>query len=132
MQLPGTRVGRIRVIFKLPVFEKGRGGIDIPYPPYWPKEPHAYVQWYTAPQLTDRMRNTHNMASVSKAPLAADHSPPWSIIPLSNIRQSCMLTPKYGIIKKNIWDTDTSVLDTCNTFYVNNWLSLFTYQTVYM
>ncbi|KIY63769.1 hypothetical protein CYLTODRAFT_125515 [Cylindrobasidium torrendii FP15055 ss-10] len=130
--LEGTRIGRIRVIFKLPVFEKGNGGIDIPYPPYWPKEPLAYIEWYSTPHLSARMRDTHNMPSVSKPPMGSDGAPPWSIIPLSNIRQSCMLFPKFGTINRKVWDTNKSVLDTCSTFYVNNWLSLFTYQTVYM
>ncbi|KIY62218.1 hypothetical protein CYLTODRAFT_183523 [Cylindrobasidium torrendii FP15055 ss-10] len=131
--LEGTRIGRVRVIFRLPVAEKKtRSGPSIPFPKYWPKVPHAYVQWYTAPRLTDRVRKIHNMPSVKKAfgPDGVTHA--WSIIPLSNICQSCMLFPDFGRTAATVWDTNACVLDTCSDFLVNNWLSLFTYQTVYM
>ncbi|KIY61622.1 hypothetical protein CYLTODRAFT_362598, partial [Cylindrobasidium torrendii FP15055 ss-10] len=97
-----------------------------------PKVPLAYVQWYTAPRLTDRIRAIHNMPSVKKALSSDGVTPAWSIIPLSNIRQSCMLFPDFGRTPVSVWDTDNCVLDTCSDFLVNNWLSLFTYQTVYM
>lgn len=71
------------------------------------------------------------MASVSRD-IEQDGTHSWSIIPLFNIRQSCMLMPHFGKTKRSVWDTDKSVLDTCTHFRVNNWTSLYTYQTVYL
>ncbi|KAF5346217.1 hypothetical protein D9757_014049 [Collybiopsis confluens] len=43
----GCRVARLRVIFKLPLTITGRTGFEEPAPSFWPKEPLAYVTWYT-------------------------------------------------------------------------------------
>lgn len=77
------------------------------------------------------MQETHNMPAVRKA-FMPDGQPQWSIIPLSNIRQSCMLFPNYKKTEVSIWDTKDCILDTCTDFRVNNFLSLYTYQTVYL
>ncbi|KAJ3728243.1 hypothetical protein C8R42DRAFT_571535 [Lentinula raphanica] len=53
----------------------------------------AYVEWYSPPSQTPLEQKSHNMATVHKLPLV-DGIIPWSIIPLSNIRQSCMLIPR--------------------------------------
>lgn len=89
----GTRVGRVKVIFKLPTQLKLIGTHTTAAPSYWPMAALAYIEWYTVPTLTVQQRKVHNMASVHKSPPQADGSQLWSIIPLTNIRQSCMLTP---------------------------------------
>lgn len=56
---------------------------------------------------------------------------PGSIVPLGNIRQSCMLFPAFprGNVPSE-WNPE-NVLDLSDTFYVNNWLSKYSYQTIY-
>ncbi|KIY73463.1 hypothetical protein CYLTODRAFT_216470 [Cylindrobasidium torrendii FP15055 ss-10] len=128
--LIGTRIGRVRVIFKLPKFA-GSANNPTPFPHYWPKTPLAYIEWYSRPTMTTTMGDTHNMASLQKV-FMPDGQPQWSIIPLSNIRQSTMLIPNYKKTDVSVWDTDTCILDTCTHFRVNNYLSLYSFQTVYL
>jgi hypothetical protein len=58
---------------------------------------------------------------------------PGAIIPISNIRQSCMLFPAFpkdsGRTPSD-WTTD-NVLDKCSSFFVNNWLSKYSYQSIW-
>ncbi|KIY69492.1 hypothetical protein CYLTODRAFT_452584 [Cylindrobasidium torrendii FP15055 ss-10] len=128
--LIGTRIGRVRVIFKLPMFA-GTNTNPTPFPHYWPKTPLAYIEWYSKPTMTTTMGETHNMASVQKV-FTPDGQPQWSIIPLSNIRQSTMLIPNYKKTNVSTWDTDACILDTCTHFRVNNYLSLYSFQTIYL
>ncbi|EPS94111.1 hypothetical protein FOMPIDRAFT_1098984, partial [Fomitopsis schrenkii] len=89
----GTRVGRVKVLFKLPrILPQNQGGR--PAPAWWPTGPLAYVEWYTkfAPAAADP---AHLMYSVRKQPLAANGLPQGKIIPLSQIRQSCQLIPTF-------------------------------------
>lgn len=93
----------------------------------------AYVEWYAPPTLTIQQRKVHNMASIRKPPPQADGSPLWSIIPLINIRQSCMLTPNFGYCSaalQSSWKSE-NVLDLASSFLVNNWSSVYTYKTIY-
>ena len=59
-----------------------------------------------------------------------DGSPAGSIIPLADIRQSCMLFPAFGATCNDSWTAD-NVLDTCTSFYVNNWSSMYSYKTLW-
>lgn len=56
---------------------------------------------------------------------------PGSIVPLGNIRQSCMLFPAFshGDVPAE-WKSENA-LDMTNTFYINNWLSKYSYQTIW-
>lgn len=117
-------MGRVKVIFKLP--EVVHGSVT----PRWPKTPLAYVEWYTT--LQPRADPTHMMYSVSVPPPRADGSIAGEIVPLANIRQSCQLFPQFGkerVLQKD-WESDT-VLDSCSKFFVSNWSSMYTYQTVW-
>lgn len=69
-----------------------------------------------------------NMATVKKAPLL-NGAPPWSIIPLANICQSCMLIPR-NVPSDSSWTSNT-VLDKASSFLVNNWSSIYSYKTLY-
>ncbi|KIY60733.1 hypothetical protein CYLTODRAFT_363744 [Cylindrobasidium torrendii FP15055 ss-10] len=130
VSLNGTRIGRVHLIFTLPRTMR-IGSNDMPLPVYWPNAcPLAYITWYTKPSQNAAAKATHNMVSVSKDIFQG--APRWSIIPLSNIRQSCMLVPNFGKTDVRIWDTEASVLDTCTHFFINNWLSLYSYQTLYL
>jgi hypothetical protein len=62
-------------------------------PLFWPTEPLAYFEWYTAIKPT--AEPNHNMYS-TKPLYRSDGSPAGSIVPLTSIRQSCMLFPVFG------------------------------------
>ncbi|KAJ3730728.1 hypothetical protein C8R42DRAFT_550016, partial [Lentinula raphanica] len=127
----GTRIGRVKVIFHLPAQLTLIGTHKIPSPSWWPASVLAYVEWYSPPSQTPLEQKSHNMTTIHKLPLV-NGIVPWSIIPLANIRQSCMLIPRHD--KKNLnratW-TSSTVLDNATHFLVNNWSSLYTYKTLY-
>ena len=52
------------------------------------------------------------------------------VVLLSSIRQIIQLIPKFGQ-KANLSWTSMTVLDECEEFYINNFGSLCTYQSVY-
>ncbi|KAJ6605545.1 hypothetical protein DFH09DRAFT_897411 [Mycena vulgaris] len=71
------------------------------------------------------------MYSISVPPRRANGIRPASIIPLTDIRQTCQLFPNFG--RADVppkWTTHT-VLDECNNFFVNNWASLYAYQSIW-
>ncbi|KAJ3730701.1 hypothetical protein C8R42DRAFT_568649 [Lentinula raphanica] len=127
----GTRIGRVKVLFRLPSQLNLIGSHKSSVPSWWPPSVLAYIEWYSPPSLSIIEQNSHNMTSVHKLPLI-EGVVPWSIIPLSNIRQSCMLMPRYD---KNSSDssnwTSSNVLDKATHFLVNNWSSIYTYKTLY-
>ena len=98
-----------------------------PAPAVWPTGPLAYVQWYTP--LKPAAHADHNMYDI-RPQLRSDGSPAGTIISLSDIRQSCMLTPAYGRKCDSTWTKD-NVLDKASSFYVNNWSSLYAYKTLW-
>ena len=53
-----------------------------------------------------------------------------TILPLSRIRQSCMLFPIFPSSIPAHWTPD-SILDHASSFYINNWLSKYSYQTIW-
>ncbi|KAJ7757870.1 hypothetical protein B0H14DRAFT_2404515 [Mycena olivaceomarginata] len=124
-EITGTRVGRVKVLFCLP--EKLDDGS--PPPSNWPKGCLAYVEWFSS--FKPRHEENHEMYSISTVPRWANGFSNASIIPLTDIRQTCQLFPKFGRDDVDAtWTTD-NVLDTCTTFYVNNWASLYSYQSIW-
>ncbi|EPS97085.1 hypothetical protein FOMPIDRAFT_1096180, partial [Fomitopsis schrenkii] len=91
----GTRIGRLKVIFKLPdtIYEQGSLN-EMHAPEEWATQgPLAYVEWYAnLPVVADPV---HMMYEVRKLPPRADGTPTGEIIPLSMIRQSCQLIPWF-------------------------------------
>jgi len=132
LQYLGTRIGRVRVIFSLPKQIETYTGIGS-VPVQWPKAPLAYVEWYS--KLTGMAEPRHGMMyrikKITKNTLSARAQ--GDIIPLTNIRQSCMLfplfpSPPYQVSSE--WSS-INVLDLADTFFVNNWLSKYSYQTLW-
>ena len=127
----GTRAGRVKVIFKLPkAMPASQGGG--PSPEWWPKEPLAYIEWYT--RFTKSADPTHLMYSLGKPPIRSDNLPQGAVIPLSRVRQSCQLVPAFpdgsqGTVPDE-WTSD-NVLDEASKFYVNNWGGMYAYQTLW-
>jgi hypothetical protein len=118
----GTKIGRVRVIFRLPKVALHKKSVP------WSTEPLAYVEWYTPQQLTD---HSHKMYLIKKTEVRADGLIKGSILPLANIRQTCQLLPKFGLpnVDEN-WRTD-NVLDLCHSFLINNWAGTYAYQTIW-
>lgn len=84
----------------------------------------AYVEWYTlfgaAPEAN------HLMFKVSPTMTSTgDHVS--SIIPVANIYCSVHLFPKFGPAAPQGW-TSSSVLDCCQTFYVNSFTDKHLYR----
>ena len=126
----GTRIGRVKVIFALPLTIDTPGS-STQSPSIWPKTPLAYIEWYTRQSpLPDK---THGMYHISKATDSQGRIQ-GTIIPLSNIRQSCMLFPVFKDHKEDLksehWNSE-NILDECKSFYINNWLNHYAYQTLY-
>lgn len=126
----GTHIARVHAIFQIPPeIHEGKLG-SFPLPPYVPRTPLAYVRWFKTEPTTPRERKSHRMIAVTKESLESG-KPCYSIIPLSNIRQSCMLIPYFEVNNvRGAWVSD-SILNTVNTFVINNWQSLYTYRTIY-
>jgi hypothetical protein len=123
----GTRIGWVRVVFCLPKSIQ-RPGFLMPLPAYLPQNPLAYVEWYT--RQGQAANATHGMYTISRA-YDTNGQPQGSVIPLSSIRQSCMLIPVFPNSSEEFnWMAD-DVLDKADRFMINNWSSKYAYQTIY-
>ncbi|KAI0713002.1 hypothetical protein C8Q72DRAFT_790339, partial [Fomitopsis betulina] len=134
----GTHIGRVKVIFKLPdtIYEHGSLN-EMHAPEEWATQgPLAYVEWYA--NLPASADPVHIMYEVRKLPLRTDGTPAGEIIPLSMIRQSCQLIPRFPKPTKERvvatvptdWTSD-SVLNKAQKFLLNNWASKYSYQTLW-
>ncbi|KAF9064711.1 hypothetical protein BDP27DRAFT_1230085 [Rhodocollybia butyracea] len=125
----GCRVARLRVIFQLPEKVKrlgqGFGILEEPAPSNWPRTPLAYITWFSHFKSGPDSKN--GMCHVK--PSALNGIPQGGIISLSDIRQSCMLVPSSNEWSRS-WISD-NILDECPSFFVNNFQSKYTYQTIY-
>ena len=98
----GYRVGQVRVIFTLP---NGVDGV--------PSERLAYVDWFSKFTTPDR---DHRMFKLGRS--LEDGGRIASIVPISTIRRSVHLFPKFGSSVPEGWSSD-NVLEKCGTFYLN-------------
>ncbi|KAH9910186.1 uncharacterized protein B0H18DRAFT_896397, partial [Fomitopsis serialis] len=137
--LQGTRVGRLRVIFQLPkTIRDPTTNLDMEAPEEWAQEgPLAYVEWYG--KLGSTANPVHMMYDVNKLPLPSNGKPQGDVVPLSSIRQSCQLIPRFpspsssDSLERSVpddWKSDT-VLDCASKFVLNNWSSKYAYQTIW-
>ncbi len=97
-QYQDHQVGQVRVIFSLPEYTDER---------------LAYIEWFTAFAAPDP---NHGMLKVNRQLDGTDHVA--SIVPISSIRCSVHLFPKFGLKVPEDW-TSENVLEKCNTFYLN-------------
>ena len=96
-------MGQVRVIFTLPESVDGV-----------PSEHLAYIEWFskfTTPNYD------HRMLKLSRS--LEDGERVASIVPVSTIRRSVHLFPKFGSVVPEGWSAN-SVLEKCTTFYLNS------------
>ena len=98
----GYRIGQARVIFTLPNSVDGV-----------PSEHLAYIEWFskfTTPS------DDHGMFRLSRSLIDGERVA--SIVPVSTIRHSTHLFPKFGPVVPEGWSAN-NVLEKCTTFYLN-------------
>jgi hypothetical protein len=95
-------VGQVRVIFSLP----GRADER-------PSEHLAYIEWFSKFTVPD---DDHGMFKLNRS--LEDGERVASIIPVSTIRRSVHLFPKFGPVVPKGWSAN-NVLEKCATFYLN-------------
>ncbi|KAJ3753700.1 hypothetical protein EV360DRAFT_53021 [Lentinula raphanica] len=121
----GCRVGRLRVVFRLPL-TLIKNGFQVKVPAHWPQEHLGYVTWFT--RFKPSPDPATGMYRVEPS-ISSNGIPHGAIIPLSDIRQSCMLVPGKSSWDRS-WNSD-NILDECSSFFVNNLQSKYSYQTIY-
>ena len=99
----GYRAGQIRVVFSLPEDEA-----------QVPSERLAYVEWFS--KFT-RPESDHGMHRLTRSVVQGGDRLA-SIIPISSIRRSVHLFPKFGQTVPTDWTSD-NVLEKCSAFYLN-------------
>lgn len=119
------RVGRVKVLFHLPKTLSDHS----PSPAHWPKYPLAYVEWFS--RFKPSHENNHEMYLITRPNPRADDVLHGAIIPLTDIHQTCQLFPKFGRPDVNEQWTSDTVLDECDSFFVNNRTSIYAYQSVW-
>ena len=125
----GTRVGRVHVIFTLPKQVETYLGPQ-PAPRNWPTEPLVFIEWYSK---LDRAADPKHGLMYHIKKVTTTSNPvrvQGAILPLSQICQSCMLYPIFPAVVPSQW-TPTNVLDHTTSLFVNNWLSKYSYQSIW-
>lgn len=118
---PGLRVGQLRVIFRIPerlnflIF----GAIS-------PPTHLAYIEWFSRPTHVDPDSKMYPISCSKDSHGKRDAA----VVELSTIVRSCHLFPKFGEKAPLNWSSDT-VLEKCNSFFINNFVNHLTYQTIY-
>ena len=106
-------MGQVRVIFTLPDSVDGI-----------PAERLAYIEWFskfTAPG------DGHGMFKLNRSLEGGERMA--SIVPLSAIRRSVHLFPKFGSVVPEGWSSD-NVLEKCTSFYLNPFTDRHMYCTL--
>lgn len=108
--MPGYRIGQVRLVFSIP-----SQSVETLFPdtPFVPPQHLAYIQWFTP--FSNR-EEPHGMYRVTRSTQGGDRLA--SIVPVSSIRRSIHLLPKFGPIVPREW-TSSNVLDMCSSFFVN-------------
>jgi len=109
------------------IFSLAKDAITSWFPSGWPHTHLAYIEWFT------KFSHAHlhpDSKLYQVVPLIKDHEQQASIVPISLIRQSLHLIPKFGTTVPSDWKQST-VLDQAQVFYVNSFTDCFTYSTVY-
>lgn len=123
----GLRVGQVRIVFKLPndlltrLFGTTNTSIG----------PLIFVDWFSRPAA--RPEKHHNMYRISRSTDIKERES--AIVDLSSVRRSCHLFPLFpkGKVGKTAaagW-TSGNVLEQCSTFFINNFVDMHAFQTIF-
>ncbi|KAG2131435.1 uncharacterized protein EDB93DRAFT_1323215 [Suillus bovinus] len=82
----------------------------------------AYIEWFMPFRSTPDQ--CHRLYKLSRSFRGGEEL--TSIVPLANIVRSVHLIPNFGAIVPQEWTSDT-VLDDCNTFWLNSYLDRYTF-----
>lgn len=118
-RIAGCSIAQVRVVFQFPENASHFLGCDIP------KCHFAYVEWFS--KIGGAPDRNNGMFKVTR--LFQDGRRLASIIPLSRIRRSVHLFPKFGQIAPRNWTSGT-VLERCDTYYVNQLSDRHSYITI--
>ncbi|KAH8804139.1 hypothetical protein DL96DRAFT_1474768 [Flagelloscypha sp. PMI_526] len=125
--LNGYQVAQVRCVFQLPkaVLTKWFSNSSLPRPP----EYLAYVEWFS--EFPSHPGSGHFMYPVSRSfeGVAPDRERVVSIVDVQDIRCSVHLFPQFGPTVPRAWKSST-VLDECEHFYLNDFLSRYHYFTL--
>jgi hypothetical protein len=118
---PGYRIAQVHVVFKIPnkVIHEVSPSLDTTPPTHL-----AYVEWFSPLSATPDPK--HRMHRVSK--LTQNGRRCSGIIPVDSILSSVHLIPRFGPVTPPDWSSFT-VLDQCDTFYVNTFTNRYSYLT---
>ena len=106
-------MGQVRVVFALPGEVDGAS-----------TELLAYVEWFSKFTVPDR---DHQMFKLNRS--LEDDERVASIVPVSTIRRSVHLFPKFGPVVPDGWTSD-NVLEKCTLFYLNPFADRHMYFTL--
>ncbi|KAJ7789248.1 hypothetical protein B0H14DRAFT_2945102 [Mycena olivaceomarginata] len=118
----GYRIAQVRVVFTLPE----RLAKTVFPPNIVPPKYLAYVEWFTS--FKSQPERHHLMYKVSRVIKNGDRLA--SIIPVTNIRRSIHLVPRFGPVAPLEWKSH-NVLDKCPVFFANPWTDRHIYATLY-
>lgn len=103
-------MAQVRLIFELP-----SAALDVWFNDGIPTPPRlAYIEWFTAFSRPERFHGMHKIRRV----VNQEGQRVASIIPVTNIRRSVHLFPKFGPVAPRDWKSST-VLDESKFFFVN-------------
>jgi len=120
--LSGYRIGQVHVIFELP--NRAISEVFNPRVHHDPPKHLAYVEWFTPIPATPDPK--HGMYKVSR--LIENRHRSASVIRVETIICSIYLIPQFGPDMPWGWNSFT-VLDLCNTFYINSFSDVDSYLT---
>jgi hypothetical protein len=105
-------VGRIRVIFKLP----------LQFTPF--HHPLAYIEWFTPLGRPDALTGMYVISRSTRS-----HRRNAAVISADRIIRSCHLVGKCGLKINRDWTTE-NVLDLATHFYVNPYIQVDTFTAL--
>ncbi|KAF8176925.1 hypothetical protein BJ912DRAFT_1024283 [Pholiota molesta] len=120
----GYCAAQVRCIFSLP-----KSALERWFPQGFPHKHLAYVEWFT-PFSNASLELNSKLYRISPLMSPTQHTRETSIIPISLIRQSIQLYPKFGPVAPADWKS-SNVLDMASIFYVNPFSDRFQYSTIY-
>jgi hypothetical protein len=107
----------MRLIFALPDYLRGH---DLGLPKF-----HACIEWFNAFRAPNP---DSQLFSVTRS--RRNNAPVTEIVPLDSIISSCYLTPKFGTSFHPARWSSADVLEECNSFTLNKYISQYLFYQV--